>query len=75
MRPGDEIDVVDEAGKKYRFNVTAVTTYKDDAFPVNTVFGAYPKPRLNLITCGGTWDRTAQNYSERVVVFSEIFIL
>ncbi len=72
MQQGDEIDVVDVSGKKYRFKVTAVTSYRFDAFPVNTVFGTYPKARLNLITCGGAWDRTTQNYSERVVVFSEI---
>lgn len=73
LKQGDEIVVTDENGTDLVFLVTQVVTYKNDNFPIKTVFGSHDKKRLNLITCGGDFDSTLKDYSDRTVVFSEFF--
>ncbi len=69
---GDEIVVTDEKETTYTFVVTEVKAYENSQFPVDLVFTQRDKPRLNLITCEGTWSEVEQNYDKRVVVFSEL---
>ena len=71
LKSGDEITVEDDQGKTQKFKVTHIKTFKADNFPVREVFGEYDGKRLNLITCGGQWDKEAKDYSDRIVVFSE----
>lgn len=70
--PGDTMTVTDDKGNSFTFTVTAKQTYPYDQLPMNDIFGSSSKARLNLITCGGLFDRQARNYSNRVVVFSEL---
>lgn len=72
LKPGDEIIVEDGGGKEYKFVVTEIATYPVEDFPLEGVFGAFDKPRLNLITCEGTYDKTSKLYSHRLVVYSEL---
>lgn len=72
MRPGDTIEVTDADGKTYTFSVTKVVTYGTSTFPIETVFGTAQTANLNLITCGGTWDKQKKDYSNRTVVFSTL---
>lgn len=72
LAPGDTIVVEDEDGKEYTFSVTKVNRYPYDNFPIEEVFGPSSKPMLNLITCQGSWDDATQNYSHRVVVYSQM---
>lgn len=72
MRIGDIITVTDETNKKLQFAVTKIVNYPDDQFPVKEVFGPSDRRMLNLITCQGTWNKTTNNYSERMVVYSEL---
>jgi len=44
----------------------------NDASALPVIFGASTTPNLNLITCGGSWDRFAKNYSNRLVVFATL---
>lgn len=69
---GDRIEVVDQEGEKYTFSVTDIANYSYDQFPISEVFGPSDKKRLNLITCGGTFNASTKNYSDRTVVFSEL---
>jgi LPXTG-site transpeptidase (sortase) family protein len=69
---GDTIIVTDEKDNEITFVVRDVQIYSDADFPIASVFGNQGKKMLNLITCNGTYDRAAQNYSDRVVVFSEL---
>jgi sortase (surface protein transpeptidase) len=69
---GDEISVLDDQGKKYIYKVVNKKTYPDARFPLQEVFGDTTKKRLNLITCQGTYDKSAHNYSDRLVVYSEL---
>lgn len=73
LLPGDEIVVTDENGMEFVFNVTDVITYDNDNFPIKTVFGSHEKKRLNLITCAGIFDKEKRDYSDRTVVFSELY--
>jgi sortase (surface protein transpeptidase) len=72
LEKGDEIIVSDEEGKKLTFLVTGKNTYPHDAFPIQDIFGAAEKQYLNLITCGGNWDKAKKIYADRVVVRSEL---
>lgn len=72
MQPGDEIQITDEGGKTRTFKVTENETFPDATFPLERVFGKTDRKMLNLITCSGAWDTGSRNYSDRVVVFSEL---
>lgn len=71
---GDTIEVTDQLGKTREFNVTEKRVVKTDQFPLQEVFGDTDKVRVNLITCGGDWDKEKKEYSERTVVFTELKI-
>jgi len=68
---GDDIFVVDGNNNKKRFQVISSEKYETGTAPLEKIFGANDGIYLNLITCGGVWDRTKDNYSERFVVFAE----
>lgn len=72
LSKGDEIIITDENGKKRIFKVYDVENFEDASFPIQKVFGDSNNKNLNLITCAGTYDRSARNYSERTVVFSRL---
>jgi LPXTG-site transpeptidase (sortase) family protein len=72
LQLGDGLTVEDEHGNEYRFTVTEKRTYPTDEFPLQEVFGTTEKFRLNLITCSGSFDSTAKNYSHRTVIYSEL---
>lgn len=74
MEKGDTIEVVDLKGKKKEFIVTEKRVVKLSEFPLQEVFGDTTKARVNLITCGGKWDKEKKEYSERTIVFSELKI-
>lgn len=70
LSPGDNIYVENESNSKLRFVVEEVKMYDADDIPADVVFNRSDRPRLNLITCGGTWDKEARKYDERVVVYA-----
>lgn len=72
LEEGDEIVVTDDKGKDLTFLVTAKNKYPVSSFPVPTVFGPSQKKYLNLITCEGVFDKSAQLYSDRLVVRAEL---
>ena len=68
---GNDIYVVDNGGNEKRFQVTAIEKYKTNSAPMEKIFGLNNGVYLNLITCGGRWDRTENTYDERLVVFAK----
>lgn len=72
LQVGDTITVTDTNGRSYTFRITAVTSYPYNALPMQQIFASNDKPRLNLITCSGTWDRTTHNYLTRAVIYAEL---
>lgn len=71
VRPGDAISVQDEQGKSATFVVSAVRTYAAGADATDVFVSADGAAHLNLITCGGAWDRRLRQYAERLVVFAD----
>lgn len=67
---GDRIYVTDAQQRTTSFVVRAITRYASDA-DASEVFGGATGSHLNLVTCDGDWDIPTQNYSKRLVVFSE----
>ena len=68
LRPGDLVDVTRSDGRTVRFTVIAVALYPKDRFPTEAVYGPTSGPELRLVTCGGTFDRSARSYVDNVVV-------
>ena len=71
LRPGDTVVVVTEDGEERRFRVTEVVSYPNASVPLERVFGPAASPRLNLITCDGTFIASRRDYDQRLVVYSE----
>lgn len=69
---GDEVLVVDDQKRTLHFEVIDKVIYSDADFPIATVFSQQDKPRLNLITCNGTFDKKTQSYVSRLVVYTEL---
>jgi sortase (surface protein transpeptidase) len=72
LTPGDTIQITDDQQKIRTFVVDKTTSFPTDNFPIDRVFGNSDTAHLNLITCGGSWDRNKRIYDQRVVVFSHL---
>lgn len=72
LRPGDRVRVDRADGTTATFAVTRVGRYPKTAFPTEQVYGDLDHAGLRLITCGGTFDRSADSYTDNVVVFADL---
>ncbi len=72
LKMGDEIDVIRADGTSVTFSVDSVNTFSKARFPDSRVYADAPRPELRLITCGGTYDRKARDYTDNVVVFAHL---
>ena len=68
---GDDVFVTDGNNNKKHFQVIFSEKYETGTAPLEKIFGTNDGAYLNLITCGGVWDKTKNNYTERFVVFTE----
>ncbi len=71
LKTGDDLYVVDNSGNKKYFQVVSIKKYKTNSAPMEKIFGLNNEIYLNLITCGGAWDRAENTYDERLVVFTK----
>jgi len=58
-------------GSSRAFRVTGVTRVAKAEFPTDLVYLPTLQPALRLVTCGGTFDRTAGSYRDNVIVFAD----
>ncbi|MEV0679969.1 class F sortase [Actinosynnema sp. NPDC050436] len=67
---GQDVTVVDTAGKTFRFRVSQVITVPKNELPTRAVelFGPRGDHRLVLVTCGGRWVGGDTGYEENQVV-------
>ena len=71
LDPGDRIAVRLDSGSVAHFEVTQVAHYAIEDFPRHKVYAGTPeRPALNLVTCGGKYDREAGGYQSNVVVYT-----
>jgi hypothetical protein len=68
----DVVRVIDTKGKELEFRVVKIEVLDQDADASEVFSSDVSASRLNLITCAGAWDKTAQLYSKRIVVFTEL---
>lgn len=71
LKPGDKITVQDDQGATVSFVVRATRKYNASADATNVFISNDGKAHLNLITCSGVWNKRAQQYSQRLVVFTD----
>ena len=72
LKIGDDIYVEKKDGTELHFKVTEIQKYPYKNVPLKTLFSRRDLPRLNLITCGGTWVPGERSYDERLVVYTEL---
>jgi LPXTG-site transpeptidase (sortase) family protein len=77
LQPGDKIYFYTKTGEKVTFRVIALKIYDRNAGGNDTkdVFISpkdNTKPRLNLITCYGTFLTKENTYDKRLIVFTEL---
>lgn len=68
--PGEKVRVVRADGSVAEFTIEDVRVYERTAFDPHKVYGQRIKGRaeLRLVTCGGTYDKAANEYTANVVV-------
>ncbi|MBW5484333.1 class F sortase [Streptomyces bambusae] len=69
-KPGDEVRVVRDDGSTAEFTVEDVQVYERSSFDAHKAYGPRVTGRaeLRLVTCGGTYDKVAKQYTANVVV-------
>lgn len=70
LEVGDQLYILDTNGTSTTFIVREKRSY--DPGHVEEVFGQNDLAHLNLITCGGEWDKTKKSYTKRLVIFTDI---
>lgn len=68
LQVGAEVSVTDAAGATHRYVVTERFQVDKDQLPIEDIFVADGPPGLTLITCGGSFDRSARSYQDNIVV-------
>ncbi len=73
IKPGQKIVVRDDQNQAFVFAVKSIDTYPQAEVPMAELLGdKQSKPRLVLITCGGTYIKGARDFTDRTVVRAEI---
>lgn len=73
LMPGDSVQVVSTVGQVLTFTVSEVTTFDAaDNSNIDEIYRRDDQPRLNLITCAGTFNPRTHNYDKRIVVFTTL---
>lgn len=73
IKPGEKVVVRDDQNKAFVFEVKSIDSYPQAEVPMAELLGdKQSKPRLVLITCGGTYIKGAHDFTNRTVVRAEI---
>ena len=74
LQPGSRIDLQMGDGRTNSYEVEEVVAVKKTEFPTARVYGSGDslgsEPDLRLVTCGGSFDRSAGHYRSNVIVFA-----
>lgn len=69
---GDQIKVVLADGIVTNFRVNSISSYPKVAFPSQLVYAPHGYSALQLVTCGGIFDRHTGSYLSNIVVYSSL---
>ena len=70
LRPGDPVVVYLRDHVVVRFKVIGVREYSKSNFPDKVVYGMRSFSALQLVTCGGVFDRATGHYESNIVVYT-----
>lgn len=72
LKPGDHVAVRLSDATVAHFQVARVVYYANQDFPAHKVYGGAVgnRPRLNLVTCGGEFDKASGGYQSNLVVYT-----
>jgi len=71
LRKGDKLYIEDDQGVIISFVVRAIRRFDPKADASDVFISSDGQSHLNLITCEGTWDKTSESYSQRLVIFTD----
>jgi len=72
LAAGDQVDVGLADGVTTEFTVNSVAQYSKSSFPAQRVYGSHGSSALQLVTCGGVFDRATGSYLSNVVVYTSL---
>ena len=72
LKAGDKVEVSLANGVVAHFEVTTVATYPKKAFPAQQVYASHGYSALQLVTCGGQFDKRAGSYLSNVVAYTTL---
>jgi sortase (surface protein transpeptidase) len=72
LRRGDQIKVTTADGTVFRFAVDRVEQFPKSRFPTADVYYPTLKPKLRLVTCGGSFDFKIGHYRSNVIAFASL---
>lgn len=72
LQAGDEVEVSLSDGRTARFAVTKVEAYPKMEFPAEEVYGSHGHGALQLVTCGGEFDRETRSYQSNIVAYTSL---
>ena len=72
LKAGDTVEVSLADGVVARFEVTTVATYLKKQFPAQQVYASHGYSALQLVTCGGQFDKRAGSYLSNVVAYTTL---
>lgn len=72
LSAGDKVEVTLADGVLAKFVVTSVVMYSKASFPDKQVYGTHGYSALQLVTCGGTFDRHTHSYLSNIVVYTSL---
>jgi LPXTG-site transpeptidase (sortase) family protein len=71
LRVGDSIYVIDDKGTTVAFVARKISLIGEHDDPTDIFISDDGQAHLNLITCGGAWNKVLQSYPNRIVVFAD----
>jgi hypothetical protein len=72
LAEGDEIELTGEGVRTFRFAVVWSRFYDAVTAPVEEIIGPTDRQSVTLITCGGNFDPSTQNYDQRLIIRGEL---
>ena len=70
LKPGAVVYVDRADGSTVSFAVRELSMVPKTDFPTQLVYSPTLQPSLQLVTCGGSFDRRARSYRDNVIVFA-----
>jgi LPXTG-site transpeptidase (sortase) family protein len=72
LKKGDKFRVERSDGRTASFVVDKTDSFAKSDFPDDEVYADTPDAQVRLITCAGSYDRSAKDYTENLVVFAHL---